>query len=354
MRLAAILEHHLQIVLDERKTGSVLSLNTKVQLTKFVTSVAESYGNPSFHRLSHALHVVTSMNKVLSMSSTKSDALDDFTLIFAAFVHDAGHTGMTNKMIQEKEHALSKKYPKDVPIAERYAIDIACNLLFQREYTALCHAIMPGDIDKLKFAKVLFQSILVTDIADPNRVRQSVQRFEAVKNGELCSNDLCPLRPHLSGIVAQFFNERSDIEEIYPDQFFITISGLEGCVKREHFMLISDVAHLFQCWENFVKWNFRLYKEIHNNYSRGLCPNPKDGWFEGQIGFLEKYAIPLAMRAQLFLNQDFSELIINLGRANLALWKDHGVQASLIMANGIENGEDENKVLEMISSLHQP
>ena len=97
-----------------------------------------------------------------------------------------------------------------------------------------------------------------------------------------------------------------------------------------------------------------LDKEIHNNYSRGLCPNPKDGWFEGQIGFLEKYAIPLAMRAQLFLNQDFSELIINLGRANLALWKDHGVQASLIMANGIENGEDENKVLEMISSLHQP
>jgi hypothetical protein len=108
------------------------------------------------------------------------------------------------------------------------------------------------------FSQVLFQSILVTDIADPNRVRQSVQRFEAVKNGELCSNDLCPLRPHLSGIVAQFFNERSDIEEIYPDQFFITISGLEGCVKREHFMLISDVAHLFQCWENFVKWNFRL------------------------------------------------------------------------------------------------
>ena len=57
-------------------------------------------------------------------------------------------------MLQEKEHSLSKKYPQDVPIAERYAIEIACDTLLKQEYTALCNAIMPNDTSKLRFSKV--------------------------------------------------------------------------------------------------------------------------------------------------------------------------------------------------------
>lgn len=62
-------------------------------------------------------------------------------------------------MLQDKDHTLSKKYPSDVPIAERFAIEIACEILFQPEFKALRDAIMPDDISKLHFAKV--RSMLV-------------------------------------------------------------------------------------------------------------------------------------------------------------------------------------------------
>lgn len=61
---------------------------------------------------------------------------------------------MTNKMLQDDGHILSKKYSADVPIAERHSIEIACNTLSQPEYNALCNAIMPDDISKIIFFKV--------------------------------------------------------------------------------------------------------------------------------------------------------------------------------------------------------
>jgi atrial natriuretic peptide receptor A len=350
----ALLEHHLQCVLEERQPGFKLSLSVKVQLTKFITAIAETYGNPHFHCLSHALHVTSSMNKVLSESLKETSALENFSLIFAAFLHDAGHTGMNNKMLQDEAHILSQKYSPDIPIAERFSIEIACEVLLQEQYSALCDAIMPDDISRLKFSKALFQSILVTDIANPSHVKQCIQRYQAACNGECCTPDLCPLAPHLSGIMAQFFKGSEDIKRAYPDEFRITTEGLQECVRREHFMLISDVSHLFQCWENFVKWNFRLYKEIHNNFSKGLCSDPSEGWFEGQIGFLEKYAIPLAIRSEIFLNQEFSHNLINLGRANLALWINGGVEASSIMADGVTNCENEDTVLQKLYAIHKP
>lgn len=92
-RFTAILEHFLLLVIQERHFCSKLSLSVKIQLSKFVSAVAETYGDPGFHRLSHALHVTSSMNKLLSHSCDNGSALDNFSLVFAAFLHDAGHTG---------------------------------------------------------------------------------------------------------------------------------------------------------------------------------------------------------------------------------------------------------------------
>ena len=61
---------------------------------------------------------------------------------------------MTNKMLQDNDHVLSKNYSVDVPIAERLSIEIACITLLQPEYNALCNAIMPDDISKIIFFKV--------------------------------------------------------------------------------------------------------------------------------------------------------------------------------------------------------
>jgi hypothetical protein len=191
----------------------------------------------------------------------------------------------------------------------------------------------------------------VTDIATPSRVNLCIQRYEASNNEGACTANLCPLAPHLSDVIALAFDGKTDVMEIYPVEFVITKEGLQQCVRREHLMLLSDVAHLLQCWENFVKWNFRLYKELHHNFTKGLCPDPSDGWSGGQIGFLEKYAIPLAKRSEVFFNKAFSENLINLGKTNLSLWKVHGSEASSIMAKGVQCNEAENEVLKKLYDL---
>jgi len=62
----------------------------------------------------------------------------------------------------------------------------------------------------------------------------------------------------------------------HPDEFVVTSSGLKRCVRNEHLMLLSDVGHLLQSWENFIKWNFRLFKEIHDCHRKKLCENPRE------------------------------------------------------------------------------
>lgn len=102
----------------------------------------------------------------------------------------------------------------------------------------------------------------MTDIADPNRIRQCVQRYDAAYNNGNSSPDLCPLAPHLDDIITQVFKGRSDVKVEYPNEFCITTAGLQQCTRREHIMLLSDISHLFQCWANFSKWNFRLCKYL--------------------------------------------------------------------------------------------
>ena len=62
-------------------------------------------------------------------------------------------------MLQDIQHSLSKKYAKDVPIAERFAIEIGCDVLIRPEYEALRAAIMPDDQSKLKFSKVFYPHV---------------------------------------------------------------------------------------------------------------------------------------------------------------------------------------------------
>ena len=92
-RAAALLEHHLETVIQERDPQAKMTLSVKIQLNKFAADVASTYNGAKFHSLSHAMHVTTSMNKLVSLVATDESALNKFSLVFSAFLHDAGHTG---------------------------------------------------------------------------------------------------------------------------------------------------------------------------------------------------------------------------------------------------------------------
>jgi hypothetical protein len=45
-------------------------------------------------------------------------------------------------------------------------------------------------------------------------------------------------------------------------------------------------------------WSNRLFLELKRAHMQGRGPDPKGGWFENQIAFLESYLLPLARRLE--------------------------------------------------------
>ena len=253
--------------------------------------------------------------------------------------------GMSNKILRETQHPLAEKFGEDVPIAERNSIDIGLKILFRDEFKELRTAILPDVLDKIQFIKIMFQGILCTDIASPARVKLGLERYEVAQDeqGEY-EHRLCPLVPYLDDIF-EGVGVEEDVKDEFPQEFVITHMELQKCVRNEHLMLISDVSHLVQDWNVFVKWNFRLYKEIKNCSRQGFCPDPLDGWSAGQIGFLNHYILPLAKRSKIFFYKEFGDNLVENGMNNLKLWKQHGDKATSIMATAVELEEDESDVL---------
>lgn len=105
------------------------------------------------------------------------------------------------------------------------------------------------------------------------------------------------------------------------------------------FTFIHDVVH------------FNSDKELHVCFSKGQCEDPRDGWYQGQIGFLDKYVLPLAKRSQIYFEKEFSDAIVNNGLMNMQLWMKYGIRASAVMLEGIVNDTNESEVLLQLYEL---
>lgn len=142
-----------------------------------------------------------------------------------------------------------------------------------------------------------------------------------------------------------------DVKVRHPNEFAVTPDELQVCMRNEHLMMLSDIAHLLQGWENFVKWNFRLYKEIHECFKKGLCADPREGWYQGQIVFTDKYVIPLSKRSRRFLQGGFSDKLLLNGLTNQNIWMKHGKLVTEIISNAVEEDEEEFDVLQRLFEL---
>jgi hypothetical protein len=373
-RVSAMLQHRLEIAMDQRRQGPMNRLQ-KSQLRSYVKEIATMYNPVDFHNFEHAVHVTTSMNKIIDTIVESVDkgqqgngsicrtfwqnSFIHFTVIFSCLIHDVEHTGKSNKILAAKQHKVAKKFSG--PSAERNSIQVALELLFRPKYKAIRKAIFPRVEDRFLFGKCIFWSILCTDIASPENTNNCLRRFNivhavrdsldsAIAQGippELpkYNPDVCPLLPYLKEVVAYLKLTQKEIND-HPGQLKVDQNGIENCVAVEHLMQGSDVAHLMQDWAIFLKFNYRLYIELMACYKSGLMPDPSGNWAIGQIGFFSHYVIPLAERIEMICGSSISSLTLSQNaRANMNRWQEEGELLTGIFVSGYRNGETEDDIL---------
>mmetsp|Transcript_12222 Transcript_12222/g.35459 ORF Transcript_12222/g.35459 Transcript_12222/m.35459 type:complete len:96 (+) Transcript_12222:2-289(+) len=52
-----------------------------------------------------------------------------------------------------------------------------------------------------------------------------------------------------------------------------------------------------QHWHVYQKWNKRLFEEMYISYKAGrIKKDPAEGWYRGELWFMDNYVIPLAKK----------------------------------------------------------
>jgi class 3 adenylate cyclase len=301
------------------------------QLRDYITTVASMYRFNAFHGFEHASHVAMSMAKLMSRIAAPThcagrdgndqnckhglsvdlgnhtfgiagDALIEFACVFAALIHDVGHTGVPNSQLQEEDPELSAKYGNR-SVAEQNSFDVAWDLLMEGPYSDL-RATLWEDVSELKrFRQIVINCIMATDLFDSDLKALRQDRWDKAFES---SND------DTSGDTA----------------------NRKATIVIEHLIQASDVSHAIQGWHVYCKWNERLFEEMIVAYNNGRAvKNPAESWYQGELNFFDFYVIPLAKKLRDFgVFGLSSDEFLNYAISNRDEWeaKGHGVVSQML------------------------
>lgn len=188
-------------ILTEQLTPSLM-----LQLETYITCMLYGYTNDlPFHNYQHAYHVCISANKfvegvILSSTNNKKSKNKDKTqksrdgfglacnplylmaLLFAALIHDVGHTGVSNFQRAQDDPELAATY-NDPSLHEHYSLQIAFEELLKEEYAELREVMFKDTSYFEAFRQLVSDAVLSTDIADPFRAEEAkLKYFSAFPN----------------------------------------------------------------------------------------------------------------------------------------------------------------------------
>lgn len=97
-------------------------------------------------------------------SNIASDALTQFSCVFAALIHDIDHQGVPNMQLIEEGSELATLYNKS--IAEQNSFDLAWKLLTSEDFDELRRAIYCTRSELLQFRQLVVNSVMATGKCD--------------------------------------------------------------------------------------------------------------------------------------------------------------------------------------------
>jgi hypothetical protein len=213
-----------------------------------------------------------------------SDPLTHFACLFSALIHDVDHPGISNAQMLKEGHPLAEVYDGK-SIAEQNSFDFAWELLMDSEFDVLRRCLFENEKDLERFRQLVINSIMATDVFDPDLVKIRNKRWRKAFPESVPTN-----------------NDTGDDDNQNSDAPPTTTTDtdkidLKATVVIEHIIQAADVAHTMQHWHVYQKWNRRLFAEMHASYCAGKSPtHPADTWYKGELWFYDNYVVPLASK----------------------------------------------------------
>ncbi|CAJ1960718.1 unnamed protein product [Cylindrotheca closterium] len=201
----------------------------------------------------------------------QADPMTKFTVILAAMVHDVVHSGVSNNQLIKEGSKLVDLF-NNKSVAEQNSTVLDWDILMHPRFQDFRRTIYAALYELDRFRQLMTNTVLATDIMDKELQALRRNRWDAAFN----TNAALAARS----------------EEATKDMV-----NRKATIVIEHLIQASDVAHTMQHWHIYCKWNERLFQEMAVAYKAGRLPfNPAEKWYEGEIGFLDNYVIPLAKK----------------------------------------------------------
>jgi hypothetical protein len=218
------------------------------QLRDLISVIAYCYRPNPFHNFEHASHVAMSIMKLLQRVMTQdvslgdhyknqceaaevlalnlhkssfgitSDPLTQFAIVFAALVHDLDHAGVSNGQLVDEKDPIALTYDNQSP-AEQHSMSMAWEILMRSNYDDLRSCLFSSQKELKRFRQLLVNSVMATDIFDPelkkDREEKWAKAFSGENNSEVASVD---------------FNRKATI---IIEQYVVPVVSLLLCLGRQ-------------------------------------------------------------------------------------------------------------------------
>ena len=261
-----------------------------------------------------------------------SDPLTRFSAAFAALIHDIDHRGVPNPTLVTECPEMSEHY-KFRSIAEQNSFDLAWSLLMEDRYTDFRQTLCPTAIELQRFRSLVVNCVMATDIMDPELKELRNKRWETAFPNPSPQN-----RDTMVDVVQEGQKQEQK-------QSAMATRNRKATIVIEHLIQASDVAHTMQHWHVYRQWNEKLFREMYLAYRQGRASrNPADFWYQGEIGFLDGYVIPLAKKLQdCGVFGVSSAEYLNYALTNRKEWENKGQEVVMEMIESLR-GEGQTPV----------